>query len=57
MKWHVSLSYLHMPVQTLAADLGIPEEVALALEPTIPTVAPPLKTPINRACTSGKAED
>lgn len=46
-----------MPVQTLAADLGIPEEVALALDPTIPTIAPPLKTSVGRDCTSGKAEE
>ena len=44
------------PLQTLAADLGIPEEVALALDPTIPTIAPPLKKSVDRECTSGAAE-
>lgn len=29
-------------MQTLAADLGISEEVARAMNPTIPTIAPPL---------------
>ena len=48
-----------MPVQTLAADLGIPEEVALALDPTIPTIAPPLKASphCKHECASGQAEE
>lgn len=44
-------------VQTLGADLGIPEEVALALDPSIPTIAPPLKTLSSSECLSGRAQE
>ncbi|CAL5229797.1 g13191 [Coccomyxa viridis] len=49
----------NMPAEALAADLGIPEEVALALDPTIPTVAPPLKPSphCKHECASGQAEE
>ena len=44
-------------VQTLAADLGIPEEVAKALDPTIPTITPPLETSLEYEFTSRRASE
>jgi len=44
-------------VQTLAADLGIPGEVAKALDPTIPTITPPLETSLEYEFTSRRASE
>ncbi len=40
-------------MQTLAADLGIPEDAARAMDPTIPTIAPALDAALALQLTLG----